>query len=333
MKNELDHISKLKEIGLVLIEDEVDYLNLANILEAYKALLNNLTSLDSYDQKYLSDVESAGGKAIGTNWAALCLDDLLRTKTFVNGTFKAIKEQLKVGEKPIKLLYAGTGPFATLLLPILPFFSPEELQVGLLEINPVSFEMLKDVFKKLELQPYVSDFYLEDAVTFQFQKSEAFDLILSETMQNALRDEPQVSIAFNLMQQFPKALLIPENIQIRVGFFDSGLTDKQNELNVKVFPLETIFELNSKTALAFSSGRKFPSITLECRPNDWKGYHYCSLFTEIQVFGNQKLTINQSGLTIPHFLFALNDLEPKGLNLSFQYETGSRPGFRFTITK
>ena len=41
------------------------------------------------------DIEYENGKALGTFWAALCLDDLVRTRQFIRGIDKAIKDKKK----------------------------------------------------------------------------------------------------------------------------------------------------------------------------------------------------------------------------------------------
>ena len=60
------------------------------------------------------DIHLANGKALGTSWAARCVDDIIRTKKFVAGVYQAVQKLLnEYPEKTVHILYAGTGPFAT----------------------------------------------------------------------------------------------------------------------------------------------------------------------------------------------------------------------------
>ncbi|MEZ4951572.1 MAG: hypothetical protein R2879_15470 [Saprospiraceae bacterium] len=323
-------LEQLRQIGIALIKEEPDYLELSTAINDYKELLNSLTPYDIEDSNYLEDVNTEGGRAIGTRWAAMCLEDIFRTKTFVKGIYEAIQSLHKTQNEPIRLLYAGTGPYATLILPLLPFFTPDQLQLGLIEINPLSFDMVKSLFKKLALEKFVSDYYLEDATTFQFQKSEKYDLILSETMQNGLRDEPQVSIFINLLQQFPDALLVPERVTLSFGFYSPMLARQDKIESQKIKPLEEVFVLDAASILTFKNKKGFDSITIECHPKDWQGYAYGSIFTKIKVFGNNELLTDQSGLTVPIFLFSVESRKSVFEWFTFQYENGLKPGLKFT---
>ena len=47
----------------------------------------------------------------------MCVDDIMRTRRFVRGVYHAMADMLNAREGKINLLYAGTGPFAMLVLP------------------------------------------------------------------------------------------------------------------------------------------------------------------------------------------------------------------------
>lgn len=120
-------MSKLRDITSVLLADELDFADLHQAIQDFRVFLLDLTQLSLEGDHLRNDVHSSGGIAIGTEWAARCIDDMLRTKRFVKGLAEAIDDQLSRGKKPVELLYAGSGPFATLALPLLTIYAPEEL--------------------------------------------------------------------------------------------------------------------------------------------------------------------------------------------------------------
>ena len=115
-------------------------------------------------------------------------------------------------------MYAGTGPFATLITPLTTLFSSDQLQVTLLELNPVSFQKIQQVVQQMEIGAYVRRIVQTDATTYQIPADEQIDILLSETMQNALKREQQVPIIYNLLQQIDyEVILIPEVIELQLA--------------------------------------------------------------------------------------------------------------------
>jgi tRNA G37 N-methylase Trm5 len=115
---------------------------------------------------YKLDLHLENGKAIGLRWAASCVDDMMRTKKFIKELMEDVQNRIAQKPAPIHILYAGTGPFAILILPVLACYSPAEIQVTLMEINKESFEGVKKCFNQLQLETYVKEYIHEDATTY-----------------------------------------------------------------------------------------------------------------------------------------------------------------------
>ena len=202
------------------LEDTLDYEKLLKTSKEYKNVLNTLSNESLDNEKGRNDIHFNNGKALGSVWAALCIDDLVRTRQFIRGIHKAIEEK-KAKKEIIHILYAGTGPFATLILPFILRYSKSEIKYTLLEINPLSFNVLQSVISKLDLEEHDIKFVNDDATKYKFDNGTP-DIIVSETMQNSLDKEQQVSIFYNLMSQGnTDTLFIPENIK-------SGFSSKAN---------------------------------------------------------------------------------------------------------
>ena len=76
-------------------EDQRDYQKLLNASKEFKSILNAICEQDMDNKEGRKDIEYENGKALGTFWAALCLDDLVRTRQFIRGIDKAIKDKRK----------------------------------------------------------------------------------------------------------------------------------------------------------------------------------------------------------------------------------------------
>ena len=121
-----------------------------------------------------------------------------RTAIFFRGIYQAIQHKIKEKSKSkVLILYAGTGPYATLVTALFPLLESSEVSVDLLEINLVSLRSATDVITGLGLQAFIGDSYCSDATTFKIEKP--YDIVISETMQAALKEEPQVAIMQNLI--------------------------------------------------------------------------------------------------------------------------------------
>ena len=192
-----------------------------------------------------SDKSTAYGIAISPVQAARCCRETLRTQVFLKAVLQAIQEALKK-QQTVHLLYAGTGPFGTIVLPLLFMFTAKQLQVTLLDIHQENIDAIRRVVTALGIEQQIKEYVCADASCWQPEDGEEFDIVVSETMNTFLRREPQVAI-FAHLQQFliPDGVLIPENIKL-----DSWLMD-ETSLTVSdnlVTHIGEVFSLNKKSA-------------------------------------------------------------------------------------
>ncbi|HMQ48473.1 MAG TPA: hypothetical protein PKA00_06150 [Saprospiraceae bacterium] len=331
-------VKKLRSIAAVLLDKHLDDARLQSACSDFKSLLLTITGLSMDDSAGRADIILENGKALGTVWAATCIDDFIRTKRFVSGLAKAIKSQEKFGRKPIHILYAGCGPFATLALPIMLHFSAADVQFSLLEINPLSFEKVKKVIATLGLEPYLKRVELVDASTYRIPKDEAVDILLSETMQRALSEEPQVPIVLNLWRQLSQeALLIPESICLELSILKPNHSEAVPQMRPSI-SLGTIATLSAEEIIQsnliqqWENGQtRFWENTFQLSEADIKPPGQLAVLTEIRVFGEERITFNQSGLTTPLILSDLSAFAPQGLCLKCWYEIGNMPGLHYTF--
>jgi predicted RNA methylase len=329
---------KINAITAEYLKDNIYYPTLLQASRDLKATLGAIagTLHDSLEGK--EPIYTENGKALGPHWAILCIDDLMRTRQFTRGVFKAMDDKLKTKEH-IHVLYAGTGPFATLILPVIFRFPKESVKYTLMEINPLTFDSLKTVVSAIGMDSYNIELVMADATHYQFSEGAAPDIIISETMQNFLANEQQVSIFINLMRQAgDDTLFIPEKINVSASLSQSKLVDgiKHDQHYTKI---ASLFEV-SREALhdqIKSTKDDEKEVTLAekqiaLKEPQLKGYDSLALVTEIQVYGDEHLLLNQSGLTVPKFLLDLRQNRDKGISIKSCYKIDQKPRLEYKVT-
>jgi len=333
----MDIQKELLRITSEYLDENLDYLKLSKASEEYKILLNKICGQNLDIENGRNDLEFDNGKALGTYWAALCLDDLIRTRQFIRGINKAIQEKINK-QKPLHILYAGTGPFATLILPFILRYSKEEIRYTFLEVNQFSFEILQNVISKLGLKDYNIKILKEDATKYQIDPLNKPDIIVSETMQNALAKEQQVSIFLNLMKQVSyHTIFIPENIELFIGLKKSQSLTKANQVS-SFKKVERVFEV-SKKSMFLSKGVEnmiikenlFAENQTIIENKDLEDFNEIVLITKIQVYNDVKIGVNESGLTTPIILKDISSQKSDSVIINTQYKISSQPELEYDI--
>ncbi|MBK5213920.1 MAG: hypothetical protein JJE55_09710 [Flavobacteriaceae bacterium] len=336
---------KLFEITQNLISEDVISDVLKNSIEDLKLLLEKVSGLNQEAPVNSENILLPTGKAIGPKWAGMCLEDIPRTHKFIKGINYAVQKILEKNPKnPVTILYAGTGPFATLILPLLSRYKPSELQLILLEVNTISIESLKKIIKGFDAYEYIKAIYHCDAANFTVPSEFEADILLVECMQHALLREPQVGITYNLLPQMKKeAILIPEEVSLHLALVDMDekneyLSIENNEAKRDYYEnSEAVFTLNKVEVLQNSSdfkkeGFQFPEKETHFSRKQLNNHDLIAISTEITVFKNISLNIDESGLTVPLFLADLNH-DQTVTGAKTQYVVGTDPGLNAQLVR
>lgn len=338
-----NYTNTLRNLTQVLLKDEDNFAELTPAINNLFELFTEASGLNPDDELNRKDIYLESGKAIGTSWAAMCVKEMLRTKYFIRGLYKGVlAARHKFPDTKIHILYAGTGPFATLAIPLTTLFTSEEVQFTLLEINPNSIELLKNTLKAFNAESYVQQIVQCDATTYIADKSKPIHIILTETMQNALQKEPHVSITMNLVPQLhPDGILIPENIRIDAALINPAenskrMTDPDWKGGRYYKRLNTIFELNKYTfannpvhKIPGTDTYAFDEVEVELPKGIDPGYKELSLLTSIKVFDDVELKNYQCSLNLPKKLMYIDQKALPSNRMSFQYVINSIPGFQY----
>ena len=302
------------------------------VVDALVKLLCEITDLELHPPMFIDEhaTITAQGKAVSPTTAAQCAEDVERTRIFMQGVHAAIEEKLHHNNhQPIDILYAGTGPFGLLLIPLLSMLDAALIRVTLLDIHAESLEKLQQLIRHLQVEKFIQHVELADACVWQSSKH--FDLIISETMRQGLIQEPQVSI-FSHLQQFLKidGWLIPEIIRLDLWLSVGNSMQEASVKNSDLYLCEP-FRLDKGTAIRLGRGDT-SCMHGNIRVPDYPAeLQHLKLTTFIQVFGCYQLEINQSQLTLP--LYERNARVLPNSLLRFRYELGNYPQCIFAYEK
>lgn len=326
MKNEL------KQIGTVLRKNEIDYKEISDTIKQYKALVYKASSIDFKSENQRKNIDFGNGMALGTTWAAMCMDDMMRTKLFVKGLLEAVEMHQAENKGTTHILYAGTGPFATLILPVLANYSPDEVKCTLMEINGESFRHMQGVIEVAGFTDHITKFIQADASKVQLENPETIDIIVTETMQRALDSEQQVPIVMNLLDQLrDEVILIPEKIDVVACLTDLGKLNESESESDYCERLGSVIELskeqlNLKTYDQIAENLiHFEEKIFKLKKETIKKFNQLTLLTEIQVFGDTWVRPYQSGLTSPKVLKELSSETLVDIDYKMQYVVNNDP--------
>jgi hypothetical protein len=329
MQHNNNLVAILKNVAELIFSNTHAYVELKDVLSKWKESLELHHKLDMNSPEYNENVYLEEGKAIATRWAALCIEDLIRTKRFVRAVRKAVDAVLhKQAGKPATIMYVGTGPFATLVLPLTQIFSPSELQLDLIEVNTESFKLLNSTIDSYGIRDFIRNCYCADATQFRVDNDDV-DILLVECLQQALAREPQVKIVENLVPQLKGDLiLIPEDITLSLALVNtkqqqSFMHNLDSEKVIEFYEIiDTVFSINKEVIQKNSI--QFNSQTNLFDEEQLREYNRISIFTEMRLYEDEILTYNESGLTIP---WDVNDFTSKApvYGVTTNYVTGNDP--------
>lgn len=264
------------------------------------------------------------GWAISPVQAALCAREPYRTAAFIQGLALAVQERLQA-DRPVRVLYAGCGPFALLAMPLMALFTPSQVQFCILEVHAETLDYARGLIGKFGYSGHVGDFFCADAAEFRIPAQALPDVIVSETMNTALGKEPQVTIMRNLHGQAPQAALVPSAVTVHLGMDRPRLEEPCTDFGL-------LFTLDAPSMQAWqqdrnAQGDSLPAATLrlpdmlEREPR---------LLTRIRVYRDIVLGDYHSSLNLPLRLPGKPKLDG-GTTLAFHYRLGAQPGLDFRI--
>jgi len=305
------HIEIVKESAWKLLNCENDFFYMKQAVDDLYEIFKEIAKID-INGLNSGEIILPSGKAISPSAAAHCLLEMKRTAVFLRGIKKAIDGKINEGRKNINILYAGCGPYATLVTPLLTLYRPGTIRVALLDINNASLNAVKKLITSLGLKDFISDYILADASVYKVNKD--YDIVISETMQACLQNEPQVAIMKNLIPQMSEnAVFIPQQIYIDCYLRNPGKWNEKEAMHteVKSIYLDKLF-LIDKSNPDISGCRKIINI-----PDKLNDFIELVLYTTIVVFEDKILRVNDCSLNLPMKFYEFRERYAKSIEFSY----------------
>lgn len=317
-------------------------------LDGFARLCSDITAImpDATFDAWAEDSFLDNGVAINPQAAAYCIKDYQRSIAFIRGVNAAIEQaKKKFPFTRINILYAGCGPFATLLLPLLVKFKPEELEVCFLDIHQQSLDSVETLLDAFGLEAYKVNLIQGDAC--RYQHGNKLHIIVAEVMQKALEQEPQVAATANLAPQLcEQGIFIPEKIEVqlclahwedekalvnRTGRVDGDLLVASGQRH----PLGTLLTLEHSSVGELMALATFNPdtailelnlITFQLPEVEAIEQYDLLMLTRIQVFSHYVLGDYESEITLPHKCYDISPVRA-GLSCLACYQLGGYPRF------
>lgn len=334
-------VDELRALTRRLIDRQ---LPLGDVFPEAQALRDLFERLTAFSADWQNDSPPAGtrldcGLAVSPTNAALCLRELGRTTAFLRGLAHAIEEAQRP-ERPVRVLYAGCGPYALLALPLMTIFSRGEAVFTLLEIHREVLDRALALIDAFGLSDHVAQAHCVDAARFQVAPEGVPDVIVSEVMAAALHNEPQVGVTRHLLRQAPQARMVPSSVKVALCALDPArehrllATGEGGPIpppDRDRIVLGDLFELD-RAQVALWSGHEedhLPASRVRL-PESLARRYRLHLLTHIAVYGGTCLGDYDCSLTMPRRLRGAEALRG-GETLQFRYRLGPRPELEYEV--
>jgi hypothetical protein len=234
--------------------------------------------------------------------------------------------------RPVRVLYAGCGPYGVLGVPLLTILSPQEVSFTLLDFHVESIDAVRSIVDTLGVSDRVADSVAVDAGCYSIDPRSPPDLILMEMMQAALEAEPQVAVSRHLLRQAPGAVLIPEKVSLDLMMVDPALEFDSSSDGSKAaakengqIPVGPLFVIDREVVGSWDGRSEdyLPASTVRI-PEKVPPSFLPMLFTGIRIYRQHYLGAYESGLTCPRLPSIEGAIQP-GTKIQFRYELGPHP--------
>ena len=334
-------LKKLSEISDVILDEASSQKDLHTALNDFSDLCCKITGIipDRTFDAWSEDSYLDGGVAINPQAAAYCIKDYQRSIIFiraVHAAFNRLRTQLS--NTTINILYAGCGPFATLVLPLLNHLLASNTRICLLDIHSKSLESVNTLLCHFGFDHPNIHFTQGDACTYQHPNT--LHLVIAETMQKSLEQEPQFAVTANLAPQLHgDGIFIPENIQVQLCLAQKKSKGRTRTTKETRQLLGTLFNLDAKSAHVQAANARLNNSTAHYEltpviieiPKIEKPENFDALFlTRVRVFEHFVLGHDESEITLPAKCEELSPIRPEA-QYTISYQLGNYP--RFTISE
>jgi hypothetical protein len=297
----------LEECAEVLLESRSNVESLTDAAERLYSMLSGAETLP----RDAAPIRLRSGLAIAPADAGACVRDAVRSAMFLRAIIAAFRElAMRRGGQTIEIVYAGTGPFAALVVPLLSRIS-SGARFTFLDCHVASIASVRNVLEFFGYSSVAHQLIVGDATEYVHDRE--VDMLIVETMQRALTIEPQVAIGRHFAQQLRSdGVMVPERIEIDFAFVSDAVDVRVGRvMEVSLQTLRDGWPLRGELTM--------PSPPRGARP---------AFQTRIRTYCEHVIPEGASGLTQPEYVWDLADVR-SGEEITFSYSMGASPRIRF----
>ena len=139
-------MERLREVTWSLLDPQTPAYSLRPEVVEITALIADSQMIHNTQRGNISggEILTSNGLAISPTMAAMCAEDFVRTIEFIRGTYAAIADlRNQFPDRPVRVLYIGCGPYATLAVPLMAILPSTEVIFTLLDVHPESVASAK----------------------------------------------------------------------------------------------------------------------------------------------------------------------------------------------
>lgn len=334
--------------------------NPSNIV-AHSKLIGELISRinEIVDQKELKQfiTETTGknlpsGVAISPVESARNIEHSLRTIKLMLGVFEACRDAVSnlVSDTPLRVLYAGCGPLAPLVMAAAALLPAERIKFVLMDIHEESIQCARTLYKEMGLHHSVEEYIVADAVLYEHHQRYPLNGLVVMAFNKGMEREPQLPITSNLVLQLAEpAFIIPREIDFQAYIVDPREELSKNSINgeQKIFQfnpvasresrihLGPLLNLNLLTARIIGelNKNKTSEKSLEIRIKEFdipqnlpSKKTTLTIGTTIRIYKDIYLNEYETPLNFPHFFMHGKSLTD-GNKVAISYVLSEFPGF------
>jgi hypothetical protein len=330
----------------IILNEESHFEDIKDSIDKFYNDFAKITSLTGKLEKPERGTVSFYGEILSPQTSAGSIFDYVHTTKFLRGIKKAIDHQLanKINNK-CKLLAVCPGPFAKLIIPLLPLFDESQVEINVVDIHERSISALNSIISHFGFTNSFNQILVQDPITFNIDNENKFDIIIIDSIQKALFVEPQVAFT-NYFSRFlaEDGNLIPEKIKIsaaladlqnELAFSKSKFTEfwqkiKRNNSKNKRIILDDIFVLDKNIGKNYKmhnlTNNQIQLANIKA-PNKIGRMQHLILLTEILVFDDIIISEeDDTGLAKLYFDQNVKSIEEE-MEIHFAYQLGSNPKF------
>jgi|GEM_PF-6989294 len=266
---------------------------------------------------------------LNSSSALACLKtESYRTQLYQAALLEAVKNCLK-RKGSCRVAYIGTGPAATLALRLMTVIPSEGVSITFIEGHKNSYSLVDKFLEDLEFTPFVENVLNVNAMSPEGKAAIGgdFDVVITETMHQALIKEKQAHITLNLGEEIltEGGIWLPESVDVHLE------SSRRMAIQMPFYSLRSKGIIGHAEAFGFDAEGMRVSGAFDLGKPSLDSSHL-SFCTNIQIDDQRRLESGRSVITRP-WLVALPQWQSRYARVAYDLGGSKHQHKMFTSTQ